>query len=409
MGREPAKPVTRSSERGAVLAILALMIPVLLGALGLVIDNGYLYSVRRDMQSAADAAAVSAAQEIRRGNTKYKDVAVQDAARNGFSVQTDVSVSVNVPPTAGTFAGDSDYVEVKIRRETPLFFMRALHLKSKPVEARAVAGMRPRRGCVYVLNPSASKALDVGGTAHLETPNCAIQVNSNAANAAVTQGAGTVRSVATQVVGNFSGSGFTPSPETGIAAFSDPLAAVPEPTVSSCSFASKLIITTDRTLSPGTYCGGIEIRKGTTRLNAGTYILRDGGLDVQTNASIIGRGVMFYNTYAAAKDFAPFNIASKQTITLSPPTSGTYRGILFFQDRRVAKSHKNLITRNDDGSFEGFFYFPSSQLRFTGGTEIDVSKIVLISDTLELLGNMNIAGTGDDLFPAAAGDVRVVE
>jgi len=54
----------RRCEAGQVLIFVALAIPVLLGFLGLAIDMGYLRYVKRQVQMAADAAAIAAANEI---------------------------------------------------------------------------------------------------------------------------------------------------------------------------------------------------------------------------------------------------------------------------------------------------------------------------------------------------------
>ncbi|TFH24813.1 MAG: hypothetical protein E4H03_02610, partial [Myxococcales bacterium] len=79
-------PADRSlREKGAVVAYMAIIMPVMLGGLGLAIDNGRLYSVRRQMQTAADATALAAAHEWRNQNYEnYAAVAKEDALLNGF-------------------------------------------------------------------------------------------------------------------------------------------------------------------------------------------------------------------------------------------------------------------------------------------------------------------------------------
>src|SRR5919204_1773357 len=54
----------RSGERGQILILGALMMTVMLGFLGLVIDVGNAYAQRRFMQNAADAASVAAARQL---------------------------------------------------------------------------------------------------------------------------------------------------------------------------------------------------------------------------------------------------------------------------------------------------------------------------------------------------------
>jgi Flp pilus assembly protein TadG len=53
-------------QSGQVVALFALGLPVLLGLLGLAVDGGYYFAMRRATQFAADAAARGAATEVRR-------------------------------------------------------------------------------------------------------------------------------------------------------------------------------------------------------------------------------------------------------------------------------------------------------------------------------------------------------
>ena len=45
----------RSQQKGAVLPFLVVALPVLIAGLGLVIDNGAMYELKRRLQTAADA------------------------------------------------------------------------------------------------------------------------------------------------------------------------------------------------------------------------------------------------------------------------------------------------------------------------------------------------------------------
>jgi uncharacterized membrane protein len=76
---------------------------MLLGAMGLAFDVGYLEYTQRQMQTAADAAAQGGAQEIVRGNsTGVVAAADADATSNGFTSGTNsVTVTINNPPQTG--------------------------------------------------------------------------------------------------------------------------------------------------------------------------------------------------------------------------------------------------------------------------------------------------------------------
>src|SRR5690349_22924078 len=53
------KKLTRASQSGQAIVLIALLILVLFGMLGLAIDSGRAYVDRRDQQAAVDAAALA--------------------------------------------------------------------------------------------------------------------------------------------------------------------------------------------------------------------------------------------------------------------------------------------------------------------------------------------------------------
>ena len=66
------RPTPEASERGVVAVITAIMMVVLLGMAAFAIDVGHLYAVRADLQTAADAAALAAAEELPHAGTVIK-------------------------------------------------------------------------------------------------------------------------------------------------------------------------------------------------------------------------------------------------------------------------------------------------------------------------------------------------
>jgi Flp pilus assembly protein TadG len=79
------------SSAGAVAVMTALTLPVLLGMASLGVEVGHWYLGQREMQGAADAAAISAAAEyLAQGETgtTYQTVGVSYASLNGFTIPT---------------------------------------------------------------------------------------------------------------------------------------------------------------------------------------------------------------------------------------------------------------------------------------------------------------------------------
>jgi len=270
------------SQKGAAAALLAILLPVFVAVLGLIVDVGNLHARKRQAQTAADATAMAAAHELRKQNVStYDDEAIKDAVANGFQSDDKTKITVNRPPTSGPVSGDSNFVEVVITQEAPLLFMRMFGRDAATVQVRAVAGLVDRDVCTYILDGGSSGALYVHGNGILDQSACSVQVNSDHAYAAETSGVGQVAAAMVSVVGNYSGTGFYPTPEISAAVIDDPLEDLEPPTFSGCDHAETVIVEDSQTLSPGVYCGGIEVRaNGHATLSSGQYIINGGGLTV---------------------------------------------------------------------------------------------------------------------------------
>src|SRR5437762_4452422 len=148
-------------ENGSILVMTALMLVVLLGITGMAVDVGSLYDTRNRLATAADAAARSAAL-VRLSTTDSATLTHfgQDAVtRNGFSVVScgstgGVATCINNPPTAGPFAGNSNYVEAILTQANPTYFMRVFGRTVLSVGARAVAGISASSNCIVTLGTS---------------------------------------------------------------------------------------------------------------------------------------------------------------------------------------------------------------------------------------------------------------
>ncbi len=91
--KRPTNRQPGRAHRGQALVIFALAQLVLLSALGLAIDGGFLYVQRRAMQNAADTAALAGAQAIGQNltDTQVRAAVVDAAARNGVTDATKVT------------------------------------------------------------------------------------------------------------------------------------------------------------------------------------------------------------------------------------------------------------------------------------------------------------------------------
>ena len=88
-------------------------------------------------------------------------------------------------------------------------------------------------------------------------------------------------------------------------------------------------------MQPGIY-KTVQIKDGVdVTMAAGIYFVTGGQMNIGKNASLTGTGVMFYdmpNDYFSSDGF----VASSH-VTLTAPTSGTYKGISVFEPRDMDK------------------------------------------------------------------------
>lgn len=218
-------------ERGQTLVLTALCTSLLLGFLGLAIDTGLLFRARRQMQIAADGAAMAAATSFKYTGTVATARFTGKNAGVADGVPTASGVAINCPPTSGPHTGGgggcNGYFEAIVHEPSPTFFMRYFNFGNVTVAARAVAGTpAPSNACVVILNPSASDAMELQGSFTVTAANCAIIVDSTSSDALHFTGAGgTLTAGSVAVVGGDGGQtgDSTPAPVTGAAPMSDPI------------------------------------------------------------------------------------------------------------------------------------------------------------------------------------------
>ena len=181
-------------ESGQAMILTLLCMTCLLGMVGFAADVGTLFYAKRNLQIAADSAAIAGAAELSYGDmTVAADAA---AAQNGVVIGTNGgTVTVNSPPTEGAYKGLlGGYVEAIVSQAEPTFFMKVFGITSQTVATRAVAyNGGSSNNCVYILNGTASDAMNLQGSFDVSAPKCGVIVDSNSPNALnFTGGGGTL-------------------------------------------------------------------------------------------------------------------------------------------------------------------------------------------------------------------------
>lgn len=409
---------------GQVLVLFVLIVTLLFGMVGFIVDVGYAWAQRRQASTAVDAAALAGTLVLRDGGTaaEAQDEAASYAARNGFS-----SALVSIPPSSGSKSGDDGCVEVITSRTWEPFFVTLFNVNQMTARARAVGCVdsTPTPYGIIVLNRAVCSALNLTGNVSITITGAGIFDNSSCpANAFSATGNVTVNTTRNDVVGGWQLTGnvsITPA-LTHAPPLTDPLADLPYPTPPSGPTRScpNLNGNGSYTFQPGVYnctispngnwtltflpgdyliTGGIRFN-GNLRatFNSGTYTLRGLGLVVNGNSQVTANGVTFFIDGGAA------TLNGNTALSLSAPTSGTYARILIFQRRDLASPltvNGNAATGN-----WGTIYAAGAQIRYSGNAS---TSYQFIADTFLMNGNASVNITYNNGVPAQFPIVRLVE
>lgn len=420
-------------ERGQVLPLATLLIVLLLSMAGFAMETGLAYYVRQEAHAAAESAAMAtvlAAMPSVNGNsvtcsgsstagTQCSSTATACTAspnsppktnldngclyakQNGFTAATGTAIHITAnntsPPPNNPNVSVLYWAQVSVTTREQQLFSAIFSKSGMDTGARATAALvsnGPPAGCIYVLNPTASRALQVAGSTL--TTTCGVYDNSNAADALETEGNPSVGNYyisasSIAIVGHYQNNGqgtFSPMPLTGQTAVTDPLASLQPPSVGSCNHSNYNWSQGNTTLSPGVYCGGINISGGNVTFAAGQYILNGGGLQINSaSTTVTGSGVSFYNTATTGYSYGTLNISGQPNVTFSAPTSGAMQGIFWFSDRNDTNTNQNQFNGATNASVQGTIYIPTAPLLYTGQsssgtyTGLVVNKLVINGST----------------------------
>ena len=379
-------------EKGQASILIVIFIGlVAMGFMAMGVDVAQLFYARRIAQSAADSAAMAAAQSI--GNNKASSAillaAEQAAALNGFNYAASSNpavVSYSNPPTYGNYAGTTSYVEVNVSKPIPTFFLPLLSksFATVTVAARAVATWKAAAAACICTTSTSGDDIDASNNAKITSTNgCAVVSDSSDSNSLTVVGSASITSSSIATVStswttsNINNSGSTSSSVvTGSAACSTTLPATPTFDESTCvtdPSSGYGTWTVGPSTSTGTACyKGLSIgtNGATVTLNPGTYIIDGGTLNFASAGAKGGTGVFFYLTNGATVNFG-----GGGTFNLSAPTSGDYSGVLFYQDASDTSTFH--IQGGASGTFTGAFLIPGATLEVDNGTTVVLNSAIL--------------------------------
>jgi len=396
-----------NNDRGNALIIAGAALPLLVGAAGLATDTIQWALWKRQLQRAADSAALAgvyARVQNNAGETALQAVNADLADNN----HTGIPLMSGFPDvTYPTNASWANGVRVDLALQKSLGFS-SLFLSSPPtIDASATAATIPTGVyCVVSLEPTSATGIVATGNGSINL-GCGMITNSTSMTAAIATGSSSVNATPIAAVGSITDSDNWNNAD--LLPFTvkqtDPFAAV-NPTTTGCPGTTQVKINSNETtsLTPGCF-SKIDIN-GTVTLADGTYIIDGGPLEFGAQAEVTCNSCTFVLTNSDSSPTATIGSVTMNggaELHLTASTSGTYEDILIYQDRRAPSSSStvNKINGNSDSLMSGAFYFPNQQMQINGTAGLDFNCAQFVARTVDFAGNGSInntctGGYGDD-------------
>ncbi len=395
-------------KRGNALIIAGAALPLVIGSAGLASDTIQWTLWKRQLQRAADSAALAGVYARVQANAGQTTAAAvtNDLGRNNH---TNIDLLTGFPEiTFPTNASWTNGVRVNLAVQKKLGFS-SLFLPNPPIINAEATAATVATGvyCVVSLEQTSITGITATGNSTLNL-GCGMITNSTSLTAAIATGSSEVHATPIAAVGNISDSDNWNNAE--LLPFTvkqaDPFANVNPPSFTPCQGnANKLSVnsnqTVDRSVSDAnkTVCVSDMDLKGTIKLGTDTvYVIDSGNFSAGAQAEISCTRctiILTNSSTATSPTIGQVDINGGAEIKMTAPTTGPFRNLLFYQDRR-APSTANLVNKingNSDSVLSGALYFPRQQLQINGTSNLKFTCAQFVSRIVEFSGNGSINNT----------------
>ncbi len=392
-------------RRGNVLAIAAAALPLVIGSAGLATDTIQWVTWKRQLQRAADSGALAGVHTIVRDGGARTNITTgveRDLTHNnhvGIAGTTLVR-----QPQSGAYAADPYAVEVVLTVQKRLGFSSLFMSDPPTITATAVATVAATgKYCVISLENTTETGLEYTGNATIDL-GCGMATNSTGLLAVDASGSSSINASPIAAVGGISQSGNFATGTT-LQPYSmkqkDPFADIDPiaPTDACQKLANDSVSITVPTGQEYACYSSMNI-SGTLTLGPGIYVI-DGGdfrVGAQANINCTGCTIILTNrSSAGSPQIGRVDIQGSPEINMTAPTTGTYAGIIFYQDRRAqdgtGENYINHINGSSSSTFQGAFYFPGQQIFFNGTSGMNTQCVQMVGRRVSFSGNTSISNT----------------
>jgi hypothetical protein len=371
----------------------------MLGMLALAVDGALLRSEGQRAQVTADAASYAALRAYHKVQKEGQgadpmvaaSAAAVEYANAGYpgADPPQVAVSITTPPAR---YGTADLaIRAVVTKQPPRLFSGIFGGPAPVVSAASVAVRVAGAGAsIIVLNRNATDSLTVVGSARITAPG-EIQVKSTATRAVNVNNMGRIEAPKVKTAGGYqisSGGSIKDAPgsvQTGAdpATIVDPL----ETTLAHPSTGGLPIRTSPSgwnptnpfPIYPGLYNSGLTLNSGGMNytMAPGLYYIKSGNFTVSNGVRVTGSGVTIY-LYDGN-----IEIQGGNGTTLTAPTAGDQKGVVFFQRSLKNGSgdyapHTINIANGTNNVVQGVIYAPGATMSLAGGSQtVDSAQLIV--------------------------------
>ncbi|HWI89101.1 MAG TPA: pilus assembly protein TadG-related protein [Sphingomicrobium sp.] len=422
------------NKRGNALVIGAAALPMIVACAGLASDTIQWTLWKRQLQRAADSAAMSGVYTRLKDNTQ---TAVNDAVTHDNTLNLHTWMALNASPTVELLSdsGQMKYpVRVTLTVQQRLPFSSMFMTAAPTITAVSTAASVPAGGeyCVIGLDPSAKvTGVNIAGSTYLDLGDCSLIANSTNPTTAASNGSSsanggngsTVKAASLAAAGgvNYSANWTVGSYNPYSSPVDDPFYSLKDSIPTSTSACNKTGVSIggqgniDRTTGSDVdtagqiVClSGNQTIQSNVKLGPATYVINAGNLTMNsTGSSLTCDGCTIILTNFSN----PANTGSMKltggTLSLKPPRevtnadgsvtdigNQTWKGIVLYQDPRATDDGKtapeNQVTGNSATSVQGVVYTGNQSLLFNGGGSDVAACLQVVAKRVTFSGNSKI-------------------
>jgi len=418
----------RRSKSGNAAILVALGMPALMGGAGLAVDTAQWYLWQRELQFAADQAALAGAWARGNGDTGtiYITRANQEFSDNLSIIANNGATHAASLADWGTGTQNSVIVRAEVVADLP--FASFVMGRSTTIRVNAQATFERTdeyTACLMALHPTAGSAMWFNGgptvdaacgVASLSTSDTSIRTNGSsgaqnintvASAGGIDDGMGAFANAST--IENFEGlndpySGLTPpdnpTPRTlscgssGLTYTGDDFDNGDQP-LSIPKIYTKFPRKTCKAL-PGTYTD-LEIG-GNANLTSGIYVIDGGRLKLNGGNQLTGTGVMFVLKNGAQLDInggadvflSPMSALQLVALGIPADDSARMENMLIFEDPNSPGNSGSKLTGATNFDINGVIYMPKSELKLAGNIQATANCMMVMSSKVQVAGTADL-------------------